>query len=107
MAAKSKTSSFSADPPPSYAEAMAYVQVFSGHLTQVMVVQQCSSLQNNSEETDQDEAFVKEHIKKRNNTIGWWILQLVSTNRLEVKGPKNEIFSKIGKSTLSCFWSYF
>jgi hypothetical protein len=25
---------------------------------------------------------------------------------LEVEGPKNEIFSKIGKSTLSAFWLY-
>ena len=76
MAQKFKTTSFSADPPPSYAEAMAYVQLFPGHLTQVMVDQQCSSLQNNSAETDQDEAFAKEQRKKKNNTIGWWILQL-------------------------------
>ena len=71
-----KTTSYPADPPPSYAEAMAYVQLFPGHLTQVMVDQQCSSLQNNSEETDQEEAFAKEQRKKRNNNIGWWILQL-------------------------------
>ena len=76
MAQESKTSSFSADPPPSYPEPIEYAQVSPRHLTQVIMNQQWKSLLNNSSETDQEEAFAKEHRKKNNNKIGWWILQL-------------------------------
>ena len=40
--------SFSVDPPPSYAEAMECVQLSPMHLTQVMLDQQWNSSQTNS-----------------------------------------------------------
>ena len=76
MAEESKTSFFSADPPPSYAEAMEYVQVSPGQQRQFMLDQQYNSLHNNSADTEKEDAFGKEQRKKKINKIGWWILQL-------------------------------
>ena len=70
--------SFSVDPPPSYAEAMECVQLSPLHLTQVMVDQQYKSRQNNNDNpcNEPEEAFIKEQMNK-NNKIGRWIIQLV------------------------------
>ena len=59
MVQDSSTSPYPVDPPPSYAEAMEYVQLCTRQLTLAMVDQQCNSRQNTSAgaDNDQDEDF--------------------------------------------------
>eukprot|EP00090_Calanus_glacialis_P034927 TRINITY_DN59338_c0_g1_i1.p1 TRINITY_DN59338_c0_g1~~TRINITY_DN59338_c0_g1_i1.p1 ORF type:complete len:106 (-),score=20.94 TRINITY_DN59338_c0_g1_i1:24-299(-) len=70
--------SFSVDPPPSYAEAMECVQMSPQHLTQVMDDQQWKIRENNNANpgNEPEEAFVKEQRMKKNNKIGRWIIHL-------------------------------
>ena len=78
MAQEINTSSVSLDHPPTYAEAMEYVQLSPTHLAQVMENQQWNRIQNNyaTAANDPEDAFAKEKRKKKINIIGQWYLQL-------------------------------
>ena len=55
--------SFSVDSPPSYAEAMEYVQLSPRQLIQVMVDQQCNNRQTNNALADNDQEIFMQKIK--------------------------------------------
>ena len=79
MAQELNASSYSLDPPPSYAEAMECVHLSPRQLTQVMKNQQYNMIQNSnaSPNNDQEKTFAKYQWMKKNFKIRRWIIQLV------------------------------
>ena len=63
MEQESQTSCYCVDPPPSYAEAMEYVQLSPRQLIQVMVDQQCNNRQTNNALADNDQEIFLQKIK--------------------------------------------
>ena len=72
MDGKLEMSSYSADPPPSYAEAMQAVQVSTIELSQVIVDEQCDNVLSASVEV-----IAKQQRMKIYNKIGRWILVFI------------------------------
>ena len=69
MEGKSKTSSYSGDPPPSYAEAMQAEQLSPKQLTPMVVDEQCNNVLSTSVE-----AMAKQQRMKIYNKMGRWII---------------------------------